>query len=87
MSGHIYCATPQELAIALEHLPEHVALSRAEPGCLYFSIDQTADPMVWQVEELFADAAAFDAHKARVAGAIWSTVSATLRRDIQRIDG
>lgn len=87
LSGHIFCADLQELKIVLDHLPEHVALSRAEPGCLYFAIDQTVDPMIWQVEELFADEAALDAHKARMADSTWARVSAALKRDIQRIDG
>lgn len=87
LSGHIYCANADELKIVLDHLPEHVALSRAEPGCLYFAIDQTADPMVWQIEELFADEAALDAHKARMNTSTWNKVSAALKRDIHRTDG
>ena len=87
LSGHIYCADAQQLKIVLDHLPEHVALSRAEPGCLYFAIDQTVDPMIWQIEELFADQAALDAHNARMATSTWPQVSKALKREIQRIDG
>ena len=51
------------------------------------AIDQTVDPMIWQIEELFADQAALDAHNARMATSTWPQVSKALKREIQRIDG
>ncbi len=62
------------------HLPAHLALTRAEPGCLAFDVDPTDDPLVWRVEERFADEAAFDAHQRRVAASAWGTATAGIDR-------
>lgn len=80
LSGHIFCTNVQDLAALRAHLPEHLRLSRAEPGCLSFEVRQTADPLVWSVEESFADEAAFDAHQARTRASLWFAATAHLRR-------
>ena len=87
LSVRLICADMDELKIVLDHLSEHVALSRAEPGCLFFATEQTGDPLIWQIEELYADEAALDAHKARLATSEWAGCSAALKREIHRIDG
>ncbi len=87
LSGRLFCADAGDLKTVLTYLPEHVALSRAEPGCLHFEISQTEDPLIWQVEELFADESALKAHKARTMASIWAGQTAGLVRDIHRIDG
>jgi len=43
-------------------LPEHIRLSRTEPGCLRFSFTRSSDPLVWQLDETFTNRAAFEAH-------------------------
>lgn len=87
LSVKLICADMEQMKIALNHLPEHVALSRAEPGCLFFATAQSDDPLIWQIEELYADEAALDAHKERLASSTWAKVSAQLKREIERIDG
>ena len=87
LSGRLICADAAQLMIVLEFLPAHIALSRAEPGCLFFDIQQTEDPLIWQVEELYSDEAALKAHKARTAASIWAERTAALERDIHLING
>jgi len=65
-------------------LPRHVALTRAEPGCLSF--DVTPDDSVpgrFQVAELFTDQKAFDAHQTRTKSSEWATVIADIPRTYQ----
>ncbi|MCG7417232.1 MULTISPECIES: putative quinol monooxygenase [Microbacterium] len=78
--GRLVCATPQEAEIVRSHLPAHVELTRAEPGCLRFVVAQTDDTLVWWVEELFADDDAFDRHQRRVSQSLWGRVTAGIER-------
>lgn len=80
LTGQLICTTAEECAIVTRHLPEHIRLSRAEPGCLRFDVVQTADPMVWQVDESFADAAAFEAHQTRSRASLWHEKTLGIRR-------
>jgi len=80
LSGQLICATEDEAAVVRQHLPRHVDLTRAEPGCISFEVRPTGDPFVWQVDEVFVDDAAFDAHRARVAASPWGRVTAGVER-------
>jgi quinol monooxygenase YgiN len=82
LSGHLRCASPQEADLVARHLPEHVRLSRAEPGCLSFDITATDDPLVWRVEERFIDRAAFEFHRRRTRASAWWEATAAVKRDI-----
>lgn len=62
-------------------LPEHVALTLAEPGCLRFAVEPTEDPLVWSVSELFRDHAAFEAHRERVRSSAWFEATSGIARD------
>lgn len=86
LSGHLTCQDAAQMLLALDLLPEHVALSRAEPGNLRFDLAQQDDPMVWRLDELFADAKAFAAHQARTTASRWATDSSALARDFQQWD-
>lgn len=86
LSGHLVCADQTEAALVEEHLPAHIALTRAEPGCLQFSVTRTADPLIWQVEERFADRPAFRAHQHRVAASEWGQATSRISRQYS-IDG
>jgi len=81
LTGRIICATEAEAARVRAHLPEHVRLTRAEEGCLRFDVAETDDPLVWQVDEVFTDRAAFQAHQDRTAGSIWARETEGIRRD------
>lgn len=81
LSGKLRCANSDEKAAVKRHLPLHVELTRAEPGCLVFEIFPTDDPLVWSVEERFVDQAAFDFHQARVQSSEWGRATAAIERD------
>ncbi|MEJ6544327.1 DUF6357 family protein [Brachybacterium paraconglomeratum] len=66
---------------SIPHLPEHVALTLAEPGCLRFAVEPTEDPLVWSVSEQFVDRPAFDAHQARVRSSAWFATTSVIARD------
>ncbi|PWE33101.1 antibiotic biosynthesis monooxygenase [Maritimibacter sp. 55A14] len=69
--GHLR-ATPDDVAAVLDALPEHIRLSRAESGCLEFSVTQdAADPCLFHVREHFAGRAAFEAHQRRTRASRW----------------
>ncbi len=82
LSGRLICADEVEAEVLRRNLDAHIIASRAEPGCLRFDITATDDPLIWQVSELFADAAAFEAHKARTAASPWAEATRAIRRDI-----
>ncbi len=86
LTGHLICADGTEARIVREHLPEHIRLTRAEPGCLSFNVLPTADPLVWQVDESFTGRTAFEAHQARTRASAWYKATAHVRRDF-RTDG
>jgi quinol monooxygenase YgiN len=83
LTGTLTCVTQTDLAIVETHLPNHIYLSRAEPGCLSFSVTQTPNPLVWQLDESFVDQAAFDAHQTRTRASKWWHVSQKIARDFQ----
>ncbi len=72
--------TVDRATVVAEHLSDHVARTRAEPGCISFSVASTVDPMVWQVDECFQDSSALKAHQDRVAGSDWGRVTAGIER-------
>lgn len=80
LQGTLTCATPQDADLIARLLPDHIRLSRAEPGCLSFTVTQTADPLVWQVAETFADRAAFDDHQSRTRASDWGRSTAHIAR-------
>ena len=86
VTGTLTCSTADEAAIVRTYLPEHIRLSRAEPGCLKFNVDPTDDPLVWRLDEAFVDRQAFDAHQTRTRDSVWFRVSASLKRDFQVVD-
>lgn len=86
LHGQLTCADMAQMLTALDLLPDHRTLSRAEPGCLRFEVDQSEDPMVWTLSELFADEAAFAAHQARTAASPWGQNSRALGRAFHRTE-
>ena len=87
LSGLLICADLAQLKIVLDHVARHIAASRAEPGCLFFDISQSDDPLIWRVEELYTSEDALQAHKARTKASLWAEKTAMLTRDIHQIDG
>lgn len=86
LTGTLTCPTQDDLKIVEDYLPDHIALSRAEVGCVFFNVMHTSDPMVWQLDETYTDQAAFDAHQARNRASIWWAKSQNLLRDFKITD-
>ncbi len=65
-------------------LPEHVAASRAEPGCLAFSVTPAPeDETRLRVAELFVSQAPFAAHQRRAAASSRGRITRELRRNYE----
>lgn len=69
LTGTLTC-TPEEVATVRAALPEHIRLSRAEPGCIAFDVTEST-PGVFTVAERFTDRTAFDAHQTRTRASAW----------------
>jgi len=80
LRGELRCADAAEAERVRAHLDEHLALTRAEPGCLSFDVTPTETDGVWRVSERFVDEAAFDAHQRRVATSMWGRETAGIQR-------
>lgn len=80
LNGFLVCKNNAERVAVQRHLPQHTALTRAEAGCIDFIVTPTADPMVWQVAETFADSAAFRAHQQRMRDSDWGRATAGIER-------
>ena len=80
LTGHLE-VPPDRIEAVTAALPAHIARTRAEPGCLAFSVAQSPDnPTHFLVSEIFANQFAFDAHQARAAASAWAKVTAGLQR-------
>lgn len=86
LTGTLTCKTQDEVDMVKAYLPDHIRLSRAEPGCLKFDVTQGENPLVWHLDEAFIDTQAFAAHQARTKATIWAEKSAGLLRDFKRVD-
>lgn len=85
LQGKLICADAAQMMLALDLLPEHAELSRAEPGNLRFDVVQSQDdPLAWTLVELYADADAFQAHRTRLRDSRWGQHSAGIKRDFSR---
>lgn len=84
LSGQLICADTAQMLLALDLLAEHVPLSRAEPGNLRFDLAQAENPLIWELNELYADDAAFAAHRARLHASRWGRESHGIQRDFTR---
>ncbi|MCA0203943.1 putative quinol monooxygenase [Pararhodobacter sp.] len=80
--GKLICASEEQAAIVREYLPEHIRLTRGEPGCLQFEVVH-AGAMTWTVDELFADRAAFEAHQARTRASVWGERTLGIAREYE----
>lgn len=74
--GELRCASEREADIVSRHLPRHIELTRAEPGCVSFEVTATDDPLIWAVDEWFIDRDALEAHKARSDDSPWGRLTA-----------
>jgi quinol monooxygenase YgiN len=80
LKGQVLCTNAADAALVAMHVPTHIALTLAEPGCLSFSVNQTDNPLIWDVDETFVDQAAFDAHQARTRVSDWYRLTTHIPR-------
>lgn len=82
LTGFLICRSLDEADRVAALLPEHIRLTRAEPGCLVFEVVRSmSDPTRFAVREVFADRAAFDAHQARITDSDWGRATRGIGRD------
>lgn len=63
-------------------LPEHIALTHAEAGCISFEVVESGDIAGrFLVAEIFTNQAAFDAHQERAKTSDWAKVTQGIPRD------
>lgn len=81
LRGLLLCEDEGQAAIVREHLTQHIALTRAEQGCISFEVNATNDPLMWEVSELFASREAFESHHKRVRSSEWGATTREIRRE------
>ncbi|MBO9444898.1 putative quinol monooxygenase [Ruegeria sp. R14_0] len=65
-------------------LSDHIALTRAEPGCIAFDVAEDVEVSGrFNVSEVFENQAAFDAHQARTKASAWFKVTEGIPRDYE----
>lgn len=69
-----------EVVTVRSALPEHIRLTRPEPGCLSFEFTETA-PGAFAVSECFADRAALEAYQARTRASAWWQTTGHISRN------
>ncbi|WP_037315889.1 putative quinol monooxygenase [Ruegeria halocynthiae] len=81
LDGHI--TVPEDrLTQVRKALPDHIALTRAEPGCVSFDVtEDAARPGHFNVSEVFENQAAFDAHQYRTKNSEWFRITQGIPRD------
>ncbi len=88
LTGFLVCRSLEEADRVAGLLPEHVRLTRAEPGCLAFEVVRSmADPVRFAVREIFASRADFADHQQRVAQSGWGRSTRGIPRDYMLTDG
>ncbi|WP_241491572.1 putative quinol monooxygenase [Winslowiella iniecta] len=83
LTGRLVCKSAEEADIVRQYLPEHKELTREETGCVSFEVTETADPMIWKVEELFTNQATFDAHQKRTKNSVWGRETSMIAREYE----
>ncbi len=81
LTGRLICTSQDQADRVRAHAAEHIRLTLEEPGCMSFSVGQTADPWIWQVDETFTNRAAFEAHQIRTAASDWGQATQGIKRD------
>ncbi|MBO9479241.1 antibiotic biosynthesis monooxygenase [Shimia sp. R11_0] len=80
-----YIDVPKDrLSDVSEALPEHITLTRAEPGCLSFNVEPDAQtPGRFLVSECFVDRIAFQHHQTRTQNSAWAVITQGIPRQYQ----
>lgn len=81
LEGHIDVPADR-IAQVSEALKDHINLTRAEEGCIFFNVDK-CDKIEGRflVSEAFVDEAAFQFHQERAGASPWAKASKDVPRD------
>ena len=83
LTGRLVCKSAEEADLVRQYLTEHKELTREETGCVSFEVTETADPLIWKVEELFTNQATFDAHQTRTRASVWGRETNAIAREYE----
>ena len=77
-----YIVVPEDELLAVRAaLPEHIRLTRQEPGCLEFNVEEVSGkPGRFDVFEIFLTMMDFESHQARVKSSDWGVVTKNVQR-------
>lgn len=80
-----YLDVPQERwENVMQALPEHIALTHAEEGCISFKVTPSSEiDNRLLVAEIFQDRASFDAHQKRTKASHWFEITAGIPREYE----
>ena len=71
----------EDLESVLAELPTHIALTRAEPGCISFEVTPSKHGSgQFDVAEAFTNRAAFERHQERVKTSRWGELTVNVAR-------
>lgn len=88
LTGFLICRTLEEADRVAGLLPDHIRVTRSEPGCIACEMLRSmADPVRFAVRQIFATQADFDAHQARLADSHWRRVTGSIPREYVLTDG
>ena len=87
LTGFLICRSLDESDRVAALLPDHIRLTRTEPGCLVFEVIRSmSDPVRFAVREVFACQADFEAHQTRARAALWGRATKGIPRDYMFTD-
>lgn len=81
LTGRLVCKTVAEAEQVRRYLPEHIRLTKEESGCLSFEVQETDDPLIWRVEEVFSSQETFDTHQTRTRASLWGQETRAIARE------
>ena len=81
LTGQLICTNDTDAALVRRLLPDHIRLTRAEPGCEMFDVTPSATPLIWDVAERFTTQADFDAHQTRTRASAWGQQTGHIARN------
>jgi len=85
LDGLLVADSAAHRAVIDLYLDEHIALTRAEPGCLKFEVTEDAkDRNKFHVSEVFDSEESFAAHQARAIASEWGQHSEKLKRKFSK---
>ena len=85
LEGLLIAHSAAEHALVDLYLDDHIALTRAEPGCLKFEVTEDQnDRNKFHVSEIFESEEAFEAHQTRAKASEWGQNSAPLERRFKK---